>query len=258
MSDPLPGPTSESHDHTSSALARLRDLERLVISLPVAVLTTDATGRIRSCNPACEQLFLWSAVESEGRLLDELLGMSLEQWLSGEGSQAGLAFSERLLRSQTVRGTNVALRRDGSAVRLELYAVPEIRHGQVNGMFMVFLDADRERAMLAIKAREERSLRPQEDLSRVTRELVAAQESERRRIAREIHDNLGQRFAMLQFALERIRRGVPNNLHGVQDGIDDLSNQIAETAAALQSLSRELHSQKESDLPAFRRAPRAS
>ncbi|HEY2384234.1 MAG TPA: sensor histidine kinase [Terriglobia bacterium] len=72
------------------------------------------------------------------------------------------------------------------------------------------------------------------------RQLMNAQEEERERIAREIHDNLGNRIALLSFSVQRIARSqsklsVPDNdeLNDVIDNITDLSKSLRDISHAL-------------------------
>ena len=52
-------------------------------------------------------------------------------------------------------------------------------------------------------------VRTQEELNTVTARLFSAQEEERERIARDLHDDLGHRLALLQMDLEKIRGNLP-------------------------------------------------
>jgi signal transduction histidine kinase len=69
-------------------------------------------------------------------------------------------------------------------------------------------------------------------------ELVEAQEQERARIARELHDNVGQKLALLQMALDQIA-GSPCQQHSTQ--VQQLSVQIGEIARDLHEVSHQLH-----------------
>ena len=62
--------------------------------------------------------------------------------------------------------------------------------------------------------------------------LVQAQEADRARIARELHDGVGQKLALLQVDLDQIARTLPSLEHQAQ--IQGLSGQVADIA-------RELH-----------------
>jgi len=69
--------------------------------------------------------------------------------------------------------------------------------------------------------------RAEEVLSVVNRRLIEAQEQERARIARELHDDISQQLAVLAWSLT----GQP----------DELRAQAADIVASVQALSRELH-----------------
>jgi len=80
--------------------------------------------------------------------------------------------------------------------------------------------------------------RAEEVLSGMTRKLVEAQEQERSRIARELHDDIGQRLALLAFELQRLQHS-PSE---VQTGLQELQKQMDEISTDIQTLSHDLHS----------------
>jgi signal transduction histidine kinase len=80
-------------------------------------------------------------------------------------------------------------------------------------------------------------------LADVSRRLLDAQEQERRRIARELHDDIGQRLALLAVKLEQLHRD-PLDLPEVRMRIGELQEQTSEIASDIQALSHELHSTK--------------
>jgi signal transduction histidine kinase len=84
----------------------------------------------------------------------------------------------------------------------------------------------------------------EEALSRVSRSLINAQEQERTRIARELHDDIGQRLAMLASQLEKLQEDYPNLPAEAWSHISALRRQTCEIATDIQSLSHELHSAK--------------
>ena len=77
----------------------------------------------------------------------------------------------------------------------------------------------------------------------VNRRLIEAQERERARIARDLHDDIGQRLALLAVELEQLQQN-PRNLHEIRGRISQLQEQASEIASDIQSLSHELHSSK--------------
>jgi PAS domain S-box-containing protein len=82
--------------------------------------------------------------------------------------------------------------------------------------------------------------RAEQALAETTRRFVAAQEQERARIGRELHDDINQRLAMLAVELEQ-RHDDPSNVHS---RIKDLRKAMAEISNDAQGLSHELHSSK--------------
>jgi len=84
----------------------------------------------------------------------------------------------------------------------------------------------------------------EETLSGVNSRLIEAQERERARISRELHDDISQRLAMLTIELEQLGQKFfdlpPDLLHRVAR----LRNLSGDLASDVQSLSHELHSSK--------------
>jgi PAS domain S-box-containing protein len=78
----------------------------------------------------------------------------------------------------------------------------------------------------------------EEALSDMTRKLVAAQEKERTRIARELHDDINQRLSMLAIELEEIQND-PSEIH---QRISELRRQTTEISNDVQAISHDLHS----------------
>ncbi len=80
-------------------------------------------------------------------------------------------------------------------------------------------------------------------LASVSRKLIEAQEQERSRIARELHDDIGQRLAILAVNLTRIQQN-PSNSPELAGRIGEVQKLTSEIAADIQSLSHELHSSR--------------
>jgi PAS domain S-box-containing protein len=80
-------------------------------------------------------------------------------------------------------------------------------------------------------------------LASVSRRLIDAQEQERSRIARELHDDIGQRLAILAIKLAQLQHSPPNSSE-LTSRVGELQKQTSEIAADIQSLSYELHSSR--------------
>jgi PAS domain S-box-containing protein len=80
----------------------------------------------------------------------------------------------------------------------------------------------------------------EETLSNINRKLIEAQEQERMRIGRELHDDVTQRLAFLALELAQLEHD-PSE---VQSRVGKLRKEITEISGDVQALSHELHSSK--------------
>jgi PAS domain S-box-containing protein len=83
----------------------------------------------------------------------------------------------------------------------------------------------------------------EEALESVGRRLIEAQEQERTRIARELHDDFSQRLALITGELEVLQRD-PSVWDQVRSRLGELWKRAYEITTDIQSLSHELHSSK--------------
>lgn len=74
--------------------------------------------------------------------------------------------------------------------------------------------------------------------------VAAAQEEERSRIARELHDDLGQQTALLATNIETLLRASKASNHKLRDGIVEARQNVQDLASSIHNLSHELHPPK--------------
>jgi PAS domain S-box-containing protein len=84
----------------------------------------------------------------------------------------------------------------------------------------------------------------EEALSTVSQRLIEAHEEERTWLARELHDDINQRIALLVASLARVKQFFPSSAVEANSQIDDLCNQATSLGIDVQSLSHRLHSSK--------------
>jgi len=72
--------------------------------------------------------------------------------------------------------------------------------------------------------------------------LISSQEEERRRVARELHDHIGQELALLCVQAQRVDSGVSDEEHTTGSDVHELYRKIKEIAVEVSKLSHRLHS----------------
>jgi signal transduction histidine kinase len=100
-------------------------------------------------------------------------------------------------------------------------------------------------AQMAHRRRAEQDLRlSQAELRRLTGRLLQAQEDESRRIARELHDDLGQGLALLTVEMDLLRQKRPEAAGQLEARIGELLRQIHQLSSSVHELSHQLHPAK--------------
>ena len=82
----------------------------------------------------------------------------------------------------------------------------------------------------------------EEALNSISGRLIEAQEQERARIARELHDDFSQRIALLAIELDMLKRDIPDLNGDTLNRMEDLREHAVEMGSDIQALSHELHS----------------
>jgi len=87
-----------------------------------------------------------------------------------------------------------------------------------------------------------------QELRKLTKKLFQTQEDERRRIARELHDEAGQALTAIKLGLDRLEEHVPTgNIH-MEEEIAEIRKMILQTSSEIRRLSYRLHPTLLSDL----------
>jgi PAS domain S-box-containing protein len=84
----------------------------------------------------------------------------------------------------------------------------------------------------------------EEALSSLSRRLIEAQEQERARIARELHDDLSQRMALLSISLAQFEQGMPDLSSKARQGLHNITEMATEVSSDIHNLSHQLHPSK--------------
>jgi PAS domain S-box-containing protein len=213
------------------ALGESEDKLRLLLdSTAEAIYGIDLEHRCTFCNPACLRTLGYER-------LDQVLGKNTHDLLHHSRAD-GTVFSLDECRvhrvTQTGEGVHaedeVFWRANGTSFPVEYWAYPQRRGQELVGAVVAFVDITERRIAEAA-------------LANVSRKLIEAQEQERIRIGRELHDDIGQRLALVAVELQQLHENSAI-LPDVRSRMGELQKQISEIATDIQSLSHELHSAK--------------
>src|SRR5262249_55725229 len=95
------------------------------------------------------------------------------------------------------------------------------------------------------RKRAEEDLREsQHELRELTGRLLQAQETERRRIARELHDDLNQGLALVAVELDLLSQRPPEAATQLHGRLQELSARVKRLSSSVHDLSHQLHPSK--------------
>ena len=205
-------------------------LRLLLDSTAEAIYGIDLEYRCTFCNLACLRALGYEDI-------DEVVGKNMHDLMHhtrADGTSFPLEECRVHRAIQTGEGDHaeeeVLWRANGTGFPAEYWSYPQLRGEEVVGTVVAFVDITERRLAEAA-------------LASVSRRLIEAQEQERSRIARELHDDIGQRLALLAVKLAQLQQNPPNSSE-LPSRIGELQKHTSGIAADIQSLSHELHSSR--------------
>jgi len=209
---------------------RLRLIESAIQQAGDSVVITTAnpgrtSSRVVFVNPAFTKMTGYTAEEVTDKL--SLLQGSLADSTQWRKMEAGTSQS-KIFYLETV-----ATRKDASQFNMEWQITPlRDERGKVTHFVSV------QRDITERKKTEEQFHSYQEQLRLLTSELLLAEERERRRIAMDLHDNIGQMLALTRIKLGMLRNTLSGNGHA--EAINVIVEMIDQSIGYTKSLSFEL------------------
>jgi two-component system CheB/CheR fusion protein len=101
--------------------------------------------------------------------------------------------------------------------------------------------AQRQRTETALHESESALRGNREELRGLTARLLHAQDQERRRVSRELHDDLSQKMAKLQFDIERLQEDTHLHPKASSKGLESLRQQAGALADDVRRIAHQLH-----------------
>lgn len=217
-------------------------LERVQVPLTVV----DSEFRICSVNEAFCQLSGLRREDLKGRSLPELAG---ELWRlpnlrafieslhnSPDGEQVQVEHQTGDVPPRVFRLTVQPVRPQGS--RLLLVTLEDRTHER---RVQRMLEEEREQLAGKVRATEHVLERTREELRALAAGLFNSQEEERRRVARELHDDVSQRLAFLELEIERVRLSMPEKADEAIHALQQLKERTGSLSEDVRRMSHHLH-----------------
>ena len=189
-----------------------------------AIITIDHTGKMVELNPAAESIFNNDRARLIGESIKEIIPPPLRRWF-----EDGLAhhFSGEKGPAAGSRIEMPVLRADGSQFQAE-FTIARIKlQGAPN--FTVFIRDITQRK----KAEEELRLLPQR--------IIKAQEVERSRVARELHDGVNQIIAAVKMRLQSVQESLPTFQAGTREILARCDGLLAKSLEENRRIAHNLH-----------------
>ncbi|KVF75853.1 histidine kinase [Burkholderia sp. FL-7-2-10-S1-D7] len=199
-----------------------------------AIITVDESQTIVIFNPAAEHVFGVSAMEAVGAPLSRFIPERFRAAHARHVEQFGVTgVSERQMGRQRVL---FGLRGDGTEFPIEA-SISQIRDGTGKLYTVMLRDVtERMRAENALK-------QSREELRDLSANLQNVREEEKKRIARELHDDLGQQLTALKMDLSAVELGLggivaPNT--GVREQLGGMHRLIDSIVASVRRIAADL------------------
>ncbi len=239
----------------------------------------DSAGVITDWNAQAERIFGWSRQEAVGRLLSVTIVPPQHREAHERGLRRFLATGEGPMLNTRVEIPGC--HRDGHEIPIELAISPSLGQGGVYtfSAFVRDISARKQteqqgrihqeelqrlnealdrrvqartrelasvneslRAEVVERVQTERSLESsRQALQKLTLQLLRVQEEERRRISRDLHDDINQRLALLAMDIEAVGRQLSSSPDHVGRAVQEIQDRVVELSDVVRHLAYQLH-----------------
>ena len=180
-------------ERTAELYASEKRFRTLFETAPEVVFSLNAEGVITSLNPAFEALTGWPC--------EEWLEKPFAALIDPRDSPLAVETLQEILSEKRAKSVELRIRsRSGDSVVAEFTAAPFLELDEAKGVFGFGRDVTGRKRYEAL-------------LRGLSRRLLEAQEAEQRRVARELHDSVGQLLASARFRVQAIESELSDENH---------------------------------------------
>lgn len=189
----------------------------------IGISLVGADGVLVAANPALERLLGYRA--------SELVGMHFREFTHPDDRAPSVLSFQGMMegRRQNYEVEKRYIRKDGEVIwgRLVVSALRDPASDAIFGIGMVENITERKRA--------------EQELLSLSDKLIFAEEQARGRMARELHDGLGQQIAALSIAVASLKRQIPEHVAAAREEMTRLQQRIVAISDGVRRISHELH-----------------
>ena len=168
-------------------------LDELFEQAPQAVALLGVDHRILRVNQEFSRVFGYSSQEALGQRISELIA-------GEEAREEEQKYADSVAQGRRVDAEGVRRRKDGSSLYVSMVRVPVRLPNRQVAIYAIYRDiSEHKQAEAALRQTNER-------LQKLSRRLFQVQEEERRHLARELHDQMGQALTAAKLNLQAAQR----------------------------------------------------
>lgn len=209
-----------------------KQFRQVVETAPTGMLMIGEDGTIAMVNAQVEKYFGYSRNELLGQTVELLVPELVHDPLDCVNF-----FTGPMACPTAVERDYMGSRKDGSEFPVEI-GLSSLRTARGHLVLVSVVD-------LTARRRAEDHLRTsQKELQALTRRLLDTQEAERRRVARELHDDVNQNLALLSLEMDKLASSNGALPGETTSRLQELSFRVKELSSSVHDLSHQLHPSK--------------